>query len=803
MPHPIIQRFALLLFAWALLGSSQATAQTQEDALSYADLLYTQKQYSLAAQQYQLFIRENPRSANVQAAWLRLGECYVQVGQTVDAQTTFRHIVETFKKGAFVGTAAYRIAVIQFNAKDYEAATGSFRTATFNLTDNEAKLQSRFYYGRSLQLTRNPKEALDQYQAVMKAAPPETNPFYERCLLETARLYFDMGETEKALEKFEELASSAKTQEFKEEALVRGGLLAAEAGKPDVSEEFLDQAMKFSDASPWKSLAQVGAVFNAFTRKDYDKVIQIYSLGGTYGAATDSRGKMLLVVGHSFRLKGDLANALKLYGLVEGKYPNLAEGAEAGYRKLQILHQQGATTLPIMAERFALKQKETDKDSKFIDMAYLMKAEWHFNQAETSASGPGSDYSNKQYSLAAGAYGAVRPQNIDEKFRSTRLYKQGWAQVEGDEKEKGISSLTKFIKSYPEDPLAASALAKRGTAYLQLNDHNNALGDFEKLVKDYPNASELEFSMQQVALLHGNKRDIPKMIAAYQALLKKFPETSGKGEAHYWIGAGNYDLEKYEVAVSELRLAREHDRENFGEKATLRLALAYYYLEKVPELAKEARFYIETTPLIGPLSDKKKRPDIPTQVIEYLGKKLYDAKDYAQADFFLSSTIDPEDASKTQGPVWKLVAECRMKSRKFQEAIVAFDNFLRQTQRPSERASAYLNRGKAQLCLRDFEAAQNSARESLRSQKEGRTNAESRILMGDVAAMKGDLEGAAREYLVVSQIFDDRDVTPIALTKAINAYLSLGKREKADELRNQLAKTYPDFKPSEKANTDC
>jgi TolA-binding protein len=138
--------------------------------------------------------------------------------------------------------------------------------------------------------------------------------------------------------------------------------------------------------------------------------------------------------------------------------------------------------------------------------------------------------------------------------------------------------------------------------------------------------------------------------------------------------------------------------------------------------------------------------------------------------------------------------------KKFNEAIAAYDHYLTQTERPSDRAAAYLARGHAQLCLRDFEAARNSAQESLRSQKEGRTNAEARILLGDIAAADGKLDEAAKEYLVVSQIFMDPEVTPKALTKAINAYRSLGNEARAGELTQEMSKGYPNYVAPEKAD---
>lgn len=782
-------------------AQAQAPAANVEDVLSYADLLFSREQFSLAAQQYSVFIQENPQSPNLQIAWFRLGECYLKVNQVEDAITSFNFLINEYKRGPFVGSAAYRLAVLRFNSKDYRNALAYFKKAKDELTNEEAKLQAQFYFARSLQLTRQPREALGEFEEIMAAKPAAENPFYERCMLESARLAFELGDTAKALEQFKSLAETATTQEFKEEAIVRGGLLAAEAGETEASEELLNQALRFSDTSPWKNLAQVGAIFNAFTREDYDRVIGLYNTGA-YSAPDESRAKMLLIVGHSFRLKGDLDSAARLYALVEGKYPDQTEGIEAGYRRLQILHQQSDPMLPEVATRFARNQRKIDPDSFYIDMAWLMKAEWHFIQAENSASGAGSDFAKKHFGDAADAYKQVRLDNVDEKFRETALYKQGWAEIESGDLQEGILSLSRFVSRHPQSAFASSALAKRAVAYQSQGDHQFALGDYQSIASRYQDAPEVEFSLQQIALIYAHQRKTTEMINAYNELLKKFPDTNGAGEAHYWIGVGYFDLEQHQQAIPNLEKGRELDP-NLDDQATLRLVICHYQLENIGKLGIEAKRYLDGEPEQANDDAAKKRASIPRPVLEYLGKKLAAENNYEDAEYFLTVISTPDDPSQTAASTWKLIAECRQKLKKHVEAITAYDHFLLQTERPSERAIAYLERGTSQFCLRDFENARNSAQESLRSQKEGRTNAEARILLGDIGAAEGNLEEAAREYLVVSQIFSDPEVTPKALAKAINAYQSLGNRDQAQELQNELSAQFPNYRQPDSFEIDC
>lgn len=783
------------------------SAPPTEDVLSYADMLYIKEQFALAAQQYQVFIREQPNSPNLQTAWFRLGECYLKVNQTEDAVTTFNYLINHYKRGSFVGAAAYRLAVLRFNTKDYRNALAYFKVAKDELQDPVAVTQAQFYHSRCLQLVGQAKEALAGYEVVIAAQPDGENPFRERSLIESARLFFEIGETAKAAERFKILAETATTTEYREEAVVRGGLMAAEAGNAELSETLLSEALKFPDTSPWKSLAKVGAIFNAFSAGDHERVVALYNTGAYTGGdaaqGAESRAKMLLVVGHSFRILGDADSALRLYSLVEGRFPDKPEGSEAGYRKLQMMHQQDSPELPTAAKLFAEQQRKANPDSNFIDMAWLMAGEWHFAQAENSASGPGSDFAKKHYRDAADAYRRVRTEKIDDKYLEARLYKQGWAEIECGDLPEGILTLSRFAQHHSASPLASSALAKRAMAYQAQGDHQFALGDYLDIAKRYPDSPELEFALQQTALIHAHLRQIPEMIEAYRTLLAKFPETDGAGEAHYWIGVGHFDLEEYEEALNALAKARELDEE-YEDKATLRIVIAQYQVENIPQLAIESRRYLERPP-VAPAdgSAAPPRSEIPPQILEYLGRKLAEDDQYEDAEFFLSTIADAENPERTSASIWRLIADCRMKLKKHAESIAAWDHFLVQTERPSERAVAYLSRGKSQLCLRDFEASRNSAQESLRSQKEGRTNAEARLLLGDIAAESGDLDGAAKEYLVVSQIFTDPEITPRALDKAINAYRSLGNQARAAELEQQLKSAYPNYTPPASEDGDC
>lgn len=768
----------------------------KEDLLAYADLLFSREQYALAARQYQLFLQQFPRSPNAQSGWFRLGECYLQVGQAEDAATTFRYVVDAYKQGAFVGSSAYRLAVLKYNAKDFAGAISSFLIAINHLANAEARLQAEFYLARCYQLADRPADAVQAYESVSAARAPDPataatwkNPFRERSLLEIARLQYDLGKAPEAFVKFEELARSAENAEYRQEAFARAGLLAAELGDPAKSSEYLAKALEGEGdgESPWRALATVGLIFNHFTKGEYREVLGLYQ-SKAFNPPDETRPKMLLIVGHSHRLTDNLKAALETYELVEKSFRDRPEGAEAGYRKLQCLSQMGDAGLPTYIGSYVEQQRMVDPDSEFIDLALLMRAEWRFAKAQGAAAAGKREEAVAFYAEGAVDYAAVRGDKIPEKYLEPRLYKLGWCQAESGDASGAVVTLSEFLRAFPKSELLASALAKRAETYQSIQDFSAALADYREIADRHSGAKEAEYALQQVALIHGHRREVPEMVAAYRELLERFPTSSAAPEAHYWIGVGLFDGEQYAEAVRELVLAREGDPDHFGAKASLRIILSHYQAENLEELSAEAAGYLEAA------REDPKRPAIPPQVLGYLGSKWFERRDFAKAEPFLAAASTPDEPAGTSSEIWDMLGQARMKLGRPADAVDPFIHYLAMTQRPSLRAQAQLSLGHAYLQLKDYEKASESARESLTAMKEGRTNAEARLLVGDIAAGQNDHAAAAREYLVVSQIFVDPEITPVALAKAAESFRRSGDAAKAAELEGQLKTAFPDYR---------
>lgn len=740
-----------------------------EDQLSYANLLFSHKQYAIAIRQYELFLKDLPESPNAASAAYRLGECYLQLKQPVQAKQAYEQMIKQFKTGLYTGAAAFRLATLYFNEKNFAKAIPYFELAKANIGNPGIELQSSYYRARCLELTDKKKEALVAYEQLLatQGQGPE-NPFAEPSRMAIAHLYTELGDNAAALTAFKKVIAHSKDSAHLDEANARGGLIAAKLDKREESNQMLDKVLKSESGKTWKALAQIGLIFNYFSDGNYEAVIQTYNRG-IYDAPADSRAQMLLLVAHAYRLTKQLKPAADVYGILERNYRERAEGIEGGYRRLQCLHLLGDGGLPVFAGRYIEQQRKIDPKSKFLDLALLMKAEWHFEHNE--------------FAEAAKAYAEVRPANIPEEHHIARLYKLGWSQVEGGEPDKGIATLSEFLKKYPQDPLASSALAKRASAYQAAKDLNKALGDYQTLASQYSKSSELEFALQQIAVIQLELKDTPAMIAAFLDLLKRFPKTGAAAEANFWVGSGYVQQKQFQQAIAYLDQARKLDEKTYYEVATRRIILASYQLEKIDSLADETEAFLA----------EKRKLTIPVPIFTYLGIKLFENGQFERAARFLELSSTPASPEQTRPEVWDYLGRANLNLKRYDKAIAPLEFYLEFIQRPSLRAKTYVSKGTALLGLKKYDQATDDANEALRLQKEGRINATARMLLADIAFAKGDHESAARLYLIVSQLFVDPLITPLALHKASLAYEKSGQAEKAKQLKVELKGKYPAF----------
>ena len=84
------------------------------------------------------------------------------------------------------------------------------------------------------------------------------------------------------------------------------------------------------------------------------------------------------------------------------------------------------------------------------------------------------------------------------------------------------------------------------------------------------------------------------------------------------------------------------------------------------------------------------------------------------------------------------------------------------------------------------------AEEAMLLQPEGPTNAEARILSGDILAAKQEYVAAAKAYMTVALLNDEEALVRRSLTRAADAYRRSGNLPEAQKTLEELHNRLPD-----------
>jgi TolA-binding protein len=740
--------------------------------LDYANALFSRKIYDLAAPEYEKYLGQYPGAPGRASAYFYLAECYRALNRSGAARTSFQSVLDNYGDSEFAGPAAYGVAEILFTLKDYAGALPLFHRAAAKSKEPALALSARYFEARCLENVDRKDEAQNLYQQVAETKNP--NPYRDDARMAAGTIALARGRKADAFRNYEALANETQKPALKAEATVRAGMVAidlqqTEKGKIDkaMAEKALSLLQKgrsLPEAGKWRAIAEVGLLRLQYQSGQYDKVLAEYKRGEKE-IPEEVRAEMMLIVGNSHRQLGHTKEADELYKQIIAKYPGKEEAKDAQYQRLINFYNTNAPTLLTEIDEYL----DSNPAPERADQAKLLKAE-HF-------------YKEQKFADAAPIYSELRASHLSPKLRAEAAYKLGWCFVQMQDGSNVIDAFDYFVKAFPDSPQMPSALTQRALANQAAKNYPGALEDLNTLLAKYPTAREREAALQQKALILGQQDNAKGMADAFRQLLKEFPKSSVAAQANYYIGKVAFEAKDYKGALAPLDAARQLNKEQYYNLATLRIVSAFFYLQDRPALSKEVDGFVTTNP----------EAKIPAEILEWLGLAYYNEKNYTAAEKYLSLLGKSDSLGNVKPDFWFYLADTETKLKNVAQAEAAYEKYLQVATDPAAKAKTLLALGATKISAHKPDEAQKIAEEIMSLQPEGRVNAEARLLAGDVQIERQNFDEAGKAFMGVALLYDDPAITPRALQKAAFAYEKAGRKEEADRVAKQLREKYPDF----------
>lgn len=736
------------------IAPSGGAPSQSDSALNRANNLYARKLYDLAIPEYEAFLVAEPNASSRDGALFRLAECHRMAGNAAASRAAYEKLVMQFQTGEFAAAGAYRLGEILAKENLHQPASIQFDLAAREAKEPGIRLAAAYFAGRSFEAINQGQSAEDRYRAVV--ATEGDNPYRENAALALAAIQLKQGKKQAALETCEFLANTSPTPDVASRSALQAARLAGELGFTAKALQLFDKAASGTQDSTIKSEAIVAALRLRYDTGDFRGITL---MGGAIekDLPPSARPDALGILAAAWRRVGDDGQAKRVYDRIVTESPNAAS-SEVRYQRLLSLYATKDPELVAEVDRFL----GTSSDPKQTASASLLKAEALFQKPD--------------YAAAAKAYAPlVENASLKPEQRSAALYKLAWALDASGDNAGAIRAYTAFAEKYPSDKLAATSVLQRGLARQKSLAHSESLADFEEVINRFQFSKEVEIALLQKALTLGQLKKYPEMAAAFEDLLKRYPNSAAAAQANFWLGWVAFENKDYKGAIDLLDKARLLDSKNYSDRATLRILLAQYQLQDRAAAASEA--------------DSFKGGTIPAEVAIWLAQGHIEDKKYAKAEKLLAPLLK---SSTTVTPdAWVLMSDAKLALAKHDEASQAADKAISVAQNPSAQARAYLAKATAEIALRRAASARQAVDQALFLQPEGKLNAEARLASGEVFFLEQDYESAARAFMAVSILVDDSKLTPKALRRAADAYRRSFKDAEADAAMKELAERFP------------
>src|SRR6266567_6007709 len=758
--------------------SSEAPARETEGAdqrqLDYANGLFARKLYDLAIPEYQKYLDDYPGRAGRANAYFSLGECYRNLNRVSSARTNLQKVLNDYGNSEFAAPAAYALAEIAFADKDYATALPLFHRSAAKSKEPAVALSARYFEARCLEALGRKDEAADIYAQVAESG--NANPYREDARVTAASIFAARGKKLDALKQYEALANEGQKPALKAECAVRGALIALELVQADKGK--MDKAMAeraaalfqkgrtLPEAGKFRAIAQVGL------RKLQYQTGQYAELLGDYKKDLEklpeaAQAEVLLLAANSERQLGHSKEAEAVYRQIIANYPDREEAKDAAYQRLINVYNSDPSALNAAVDEFLA----TNPTNERADQAKLLRAE--------------ALYKQQNYPDAAAIYGELRASELSPKLRAEAAYKLGLCHMQMKNVPGVIEAFTYYVQTFPDSPEMPAALGQRALAYEQSKDYNAALTDLSIILAKYPKAHEREATLQLKALILGQQENTKGMVETFRQLLKEFPKSSVAAQAQYYIGKAAFEAKDYKTAMAALNAARQLNKEQYYNLASLRIILCQFYLKDRSALTKEVNNFMAASRNGG--------MNVPPEVLEWLGIEYYNEKNFQAAEKYLGALRKIENPGSVKPDFLFYLGDAATKLKNPAEAEAAFAKYLQTSKDPAGKAKVLLALGAVKISAHKPDEAQKIAEQIMMLQPEGRVNAEARLLAGEVQLERGNFDDAGKAFKGVALLYDDPAITPRALDKAALSFRQAGNTEEADRLSHELRERYPNY----------
>lgn len=750
---PYLWAFLYVIFFTSSSFAADNQASTPSTTLDFANGLYARKMYASAIVEYEKFLKTNPGSPESASARFRYADSYYFTKDYASAIAQFELFLKEFPGDKRAPMAQFRLGTTRYYRGDTARALRIFRKLTQTSDDPVVKSGSAFYLAKCLENKGKSDRALRILQKLAKDDAQSEYASYAGVAI--GDFYLKAGNYPEAVNGYRIAAGNGNPPELARQARFQNAEILfrlknyAEAAvyyekvfeEPAEEEVVLDSQKKNRESLKDKSL--LGLFYCDYHLQNLETAERRFSSRRPAIAASAYKSDIVFLMASLLSDKGrhedGLAKLEEVLADTDAE-PSLKEKAKVNkiFEETQILVEKGKTDEALSSYQKIILE--------FPDSEYMKTA---------------------LFRIAMTAFKAGRMDLARENFK-------------------------KYSEQYPADANADLALLQLVQIDLDAKNFKEAFTGAEDFIKNHPQSGFLDIGYYKLGVASTGLKHFGHAAFAFNKILERFPNSKLYAESLY--GAAT-SLENGDHPVQALphyeKLLSAYPEHAVSQEVWTRLGFLYVQdkqIEKASALFQD---------LVFKQTKIKFEPD----GVFWLIRHLLDQADYVSLDRILEALPSrfPEKDLKHETLFFK--AESSMGKKDYAKAAEYYLEAIKVKPEGAYAAHSYLGLGVAQSALGDDVTAEKNLNEVLKYDSELKVALRARFELANLRLKTGDLDGAAKAFMLVAVLFDDPKYTPTALYKAGECFRSVQKLDESEKAFMELKNRYPESDWARKAAT--
>ncbi len=305
----------IFLMILLIFSVTKGDAQNENDGTSfvYAQKLYNDGMYELAAEQFHQFAEQNENSPQASQAILMSGKSYFAVSEFLKSKKEFVYLIVKFPESEFAAEAQFLLAKCFMEMNELHSAAKTYRQVAIFYPKSKFADESLFKSAQMFKKAGDSEKANEVLYEILQTHL--TNPFYHEARLLLADIYFETGKYDQSEAQLNRLLGDTEKGVINAKGLLQKAKLHLEIERLQEAENLYQNLI--SSYQNQSNNREIGDILN----QAYLNLSRIYNKKGLFDLAIQNlerisnymQNKLVLYqIGEIYFNGGNYSSAIKV-----------------------------------------------------------------------------------------------------------------------------------------------------------------------------------------------------------------------------------------------------------------------------------------------------------------------------------------------------------------------------------------------------------------------------------------------------------------------------------------------------------